>query len=39
MTENQCLIEHPFGRIDASIDTQLEQIRNVLDQVTMEKKS
>lgn len=37
MMENQCLIEHPFGQIDASVDTQLEQIRDVLHQVTMEK--
>lgn len=39
MTENDCLIEHPFGQIDASIDTQLEQIREALHQVTMENKS
>lgn len=25
-----CRIEHPFGQVDASIDTQLEQIRTVL---------
>lgn len=37
VTKNECLIEHPFGQIDASIDTQLEQIRDVLHQVTMEK--
>lgn len=30
LSENACIIEHPFGRIDASIDTQLNQIRNVL---------
>jgi len=39
MTENECLIEHPFGQIDASIDTQLQQIRDILHQVTMEKQS
>ena len=39
MTENECLIEHPFGQIDASIDTQLQQIREILHQVTMEKRS
>ena len=39
ITENGCLIEHPFGQIDASIDTQLQQIREILHQVTMEKKS
>lgn len=36
MTVNECLIEHPFGQVDASVDTQLEQIRDVLHQVTME---
>ncbi|WP_170140722.1 flagellar assembly protein FliH [Oceanobacillus arenosus] len=30
LPENACIIEHPFGRIDASVDTQLNQIRNVL---------
>ncbi len=25
-----CIIEHPFGKIDAGIDTQLEEIRTVL---------
>lgn len=39
MEENQCLIEHPFGQIDASVDTQLQKIRDILHQVTMEKKS
>lgn len=39
MIENECLIEHPFGQIDASVDTQLQQIRDILHQVTMEKKS
>ncbi len=39
MTENECLIEHPFGQIDASVDTQLQQIRDILHQVTMEKRS
>lgn len=35
---NDCLIEHPFGRIDASIDTQLKQLRAVLHEVNMENK-
>lgn len=39
LVENECFIEHPFGRIDASIDTQLQQIHDVLHQVTLEKKS
>lgn len=28
--EKSCIIEHPYGQIDASVDTQLEQIRSVL---------
>lgn len=39
MIENKCLIEHPFGQIDASVDTQLEQIRDILHQIMMEKRS
>lgn len=35
---NSCLIEHPFGQIDASIDTQLKQIRSALYTVAMENK-
>lgn len=30
IAENGCLIKHPFGQIDASVDTQLEQIRTAL---------
>ncbi|WP_170138843.1 flagellar assembly protein FliH [Oceanobacillus chungangensis] len=30
LSENACIIEHPFGRVDAGIDTQLNEIRNVL---------
>ncbi|WP_196493848.1 flagellar assembly protein FliH [Ornithinibacillus caprae] len=37
-TEGSCVIEHPFGKIDASIDTQLLQIRDVLHVVVMENK-
>ncbi|WP_161493863.1 flagellar assembly protein FliH [Virgibacillus necropolis] len=35
---NNCFIEHPFGRIDASIDTQLKQLRAILHEVNMENK-
>lgn len=35
---NYCLIEHPFGQIDASIDTQLKQLRAILHEVNMENK-
>lgn len=36
LKENSCIIEHPFGRIDASIDTQLEKIREALEELVME---
>ncbi|WP_430785933.1 flagellar assembly protein FliH [Virgibacillus flavescens] len=35
---NDCVIEHPFGQIDASIDTQLNQLRALLHEVNMENK-
>lgn len=38
LKSNHCLIEHPFGQIDASIDTQLEQLRALLHEVNMENK-
>ena len=37
LTENACVIEHPYGQIDASIDTQLGQIRQILHELVMEK--
>ncbi|WP_176330294.1 flagellar assembly protein FliH [Oceanobacillus rekensis] len=39
LAENACLIEHPFGQIDASVDTQLLKIREVLHDYLMEKRS
>lgn len=39
MTEHGCVIEHPFGRIDASLDTQLKQIRTALEELVMENES
>ncbi|MFA1820676.1 flagellar assembly protein FliH [Virgibacillus oceani] len=36
---NGCLIHHPFGQIDASVDTQLEEIRSALFEIAMESKS
>lgn len=33
-----CVIEHPFGKVDASIDTQLNQIKQVLHEIVMESK-
>lgn len=38
IAENSCLIEHPFGQIDASVDTQLQQIRSALHTIAMENK-
>lgn len=38
MEINNCLIEHPFGQIDASIDTQLKQLRAILHEANMENK-
>lgn len=37
LAENQCIIEHPFGQIDASIDTQLHQLRKALQDAMMEE--
>lgn len=36
LNEGSCLIEHPFGQVDASIDTQLQQLREALHEVNME---
>lgn len=36
---NGCLIHHPFGQIDASVDTQLKQIRKALFEIAMENRS
>lgn len=38
LEENGCVIEYPYGQIDASVDTQLEQIRAALQEKVMEKK-
>lgn len=38
LPEFSCVIEHPFGQIDASVDTQLESIRNILNELVMESK-
>jgi len=39
VTESDCRIEHPFGQIDAGIDTQLGQIHDVLQNIAMEHQS
>jgi len=36
LEKNSCLIEHPYGQIDASVDTQLDQIRQALEEKAME---
>lgn len=36
---NGCVIEHPLGKIDASVDTQLQQLREVLHDIAMETGS
>lgn len=33
LNNESCVIEHPFGKIDASVDTQLTQLREVLHEV------
>ncbi|MFD1607689.1 flagellar assembly protein FliH [Oceanobacillus luteolus] len=38
LKEHSCVIEHPFGKIDASVDTQLEEIRLALKEYVMEKE-
>ncbi|API93886.1 MULTISPECIES: flagellar assembly protein FliH [Virgibacillus] len=36
--ENGCMIKHPFGQVDVSVDTQLEEIGKVLSELAGEKK-
>lgn len=38
LNANDCLIVHPFGQIDASVDTQLQQIEKALEEVALESK-
>lgn len=33
LSETSCIIEHPFGQVDASIDTQLNEIHKVLQNI------
>lgn len=39
LSKNSCIIEHPFGQIDASVDTQLSQIRQILLDVVQENSN
>ncbi|MEJ8776925.1 flagellar assembly protein FliH [Pseudogracilibacillus sp. ICA-222130] len=36
LQENDCMIRHPFGQIDAGVDTQLKQIKRALQEKVME---
>lgn len=38
LNENDCIIEYPFGQIDASVDTQLLQIRKALQEFVLENR-
>lgn len=38
LNEGDCLIKHPFGQIDASIDTQLTQVKQALEEKLMENQ-
>lgn len=38
LNKHDCLIKHPFGQVEAGIDTQLEQLRKILLEVVMEDK-
>ncbi|MGY0691557.1 flagellar assembly protein FliH [Virgibacillus sp. FSP13] len=38
LNQDSCIIEHPFGQIDASIDTQLKQLREILHELTLENE-
>lgn len=38
LAENSCLIDHPFGQIDAGVDTQLASIQEVLHNYLLEQK-
>lgn len=39
LSENDCHIEHPLGKVDVSVDTQLTQIRKTLIEFVKEHKS
>ncbi|WP_158701743.1 flagellar assembly protein FliH [Lentibacillus sp. Marseille-P4043] len=38
LNPDSCIIEHPFGQIDASVDTQLKQLREILHELTLENE-
>jgi flagellar assembly protein FliH len=38
LKENGCMIKHQFGQVDASIDTQLEELRYILLEIAGENK-
>lgn len=38
LEKHSCIIEHPFGQIDATVGTQLQKIRSALTELVMESK-
>ncbi len=38
LAKSGCVIEHPFGKIDASIDTQLQQLQEILHELALENE-
>lgn len=37
LNEHSCIIKHPFGQIDVSLDTQLQQLKAALEEKVMER--
>lgn len=37
LAEQDCMIKHPYGQVDLSVDTQLEQIKRALEEKVMER--
>lgn len=37
LSEHSCIVKHPFGQIDVSIDTQLKQLKTALEEKVMER--
>lgn len=37
LNEHSCIIKHPFGQIDASLDAQLQQLKIALEEKVMER--
>lgn len=37
LQEHSCIVKHPYGQIDVSIDTQLQQLKIALEEKVMER--